>query len=266
VKLSVIVPVLNEAGLIREFVSHLRTRLPDAEIIVVDGGSDDGTFETLQDLSRPSSLRLLRASRGRAIQMNAGAQVATGDILLFLHADSSLPADAANSIREQLQDPRTCGGCFRLRFPRRELVYRVSDSLGNVAVDLFGIALGDHGIFCRKDIFFRAGGYPLVPLMEDAELYRRLKRFGRIRQLPVAIETSPRRYEELGRYRTTLFYLCILILYLARVSPWVLERCYRRFTVAKSGDAARTQPKALSHATVEPPQTEKARYFAGAGP
>jgi len=230
VKFSVVVPVLNEAAIIREFIRHLRLRLPDAEIIVVDGGSNDGTREELQALRETFSLRLLQIPGGRAGQMNAGAQLATGDILLFLHADSRLPAGAAHLLVDALRDPQVCGGCFRLRFPRPEWIYRISDSLGNVAVDLFQIALGDHGIFCRRKIFFLAGGYPLVPLMEDAEFYRDLKRFGRVRQLRAAVETSPRRYEALGRYRTTAFYLVILGLYLLRVPPRFLARCHQRFT------------------------------------
>lgn len=228
-KLSVIVPVLNEAAIVCDFVRHLRLRLPDAEIILVDGGSEDGTREKLQDLQDDLSLFLIRAPAGRATQMNAGARLATGDTLLFLHADSRLPKEGARLIAGALKDPRVSGGCFRLRFPRPQLVYRISDSLGNIAVDLFQIALGDHGIFCRKQIFFFAGGYPPLPLMEDAEFYRRLTRFGRVRQLRAEVETSPRRYEELGRYRTTAFYLCILGLYLARVSPQFLARCYQRF-------------------------------------
>ncbi len=234
-KLSVIVPVLNEAALIAEFVSHLRTRLPDAEIVIVDGGSEDGTRETLQELREEFCLHLLRTPRGRATQMNAGARLATGDTLLFLHADSRLPAGAARLIAETLRDPQICGGCFRLRFPRPEWIYRISDSLGNTAVDLFRIALGDHGIFCRRKIFFFAGGYPPVPLMEDAELYRRLQRFGRVRQLHSAIETSARRYEELGRYRTTAFYLLVLALYVCGVSPRFLARCYDQFAAAARG-------------------------------
>jgi rSAM/selenodomain-associated transferase 2 len=237
VRLSVIVPVLNEADLIDAFIRHLRMRLPDAEIIVVDGGSTDETREKLQDLRDPFSLKILRSESGRAVQMNAGAELATGDTLLFLHADSRLPAASDQLITEALRDPRLCGGCFRLRFPRPEAVYRISDSLGNLAVDLFQIALGDHGIFCRSEVFSIAGGYPQVPVMEDAEFYRQLKHFGRLRQLPAAIETSPRRYEELGRYRTTAFYILILALYLTRARPRFLVRCYERL---KTPDGSRT--------------------------
>ncbi len=246
-KLSVIVPVLNEAAGIGDFVRHLRIRLPEAEIVVVDGGSDDGTRAALQQLRDPFALHLVRTPRGRATQMNAGARLATGDTLLFLHADSRLPSDAARTIAETLKDRRVCGGCFRLRFPRQEWIYRISDSLGNLAVDLFHIAFGDHGIFCRREDFFRAGGYPLVPLMEDADFYRRLKRVGRVRQTRAAVVTSPRRYEQIGPYRTTFFYLLILVLYLVKVNPRILAQWHRR---AMRAGAARPVPASSTKAPV----------------
>ncbi len=227
-KLSVIIPVLNEAAGAGDVIQHLRLRLPEAEIIVVDGGSEDGTRARLQQLRHHFALHLLRTPPGRAIQMNTGARFATGDTLLFLHADSRLPPQAGPLIAAALEDSRICGGCFRLRFPRPEWIYRISDSLGNIAVDLFRIAFGDHGIFCRREDFFRAGGYPLVPLMEDADFYRRLKRLGRVRQLRAAVVTSPRRYEQMGTYRTTIFYLAILLLYLLKVSPRFLAHWHRR--------------------------------------
>ena len=225
-RLSVIVPTVNEAALIAGFLAHLRERIPGAEIIVVDGGSNDQTAA----LATPRADRVLQSPRGRARQMNAGAAAASGEILWFLHADSLVPADALGRLAQSLVNPEMVGGCFRLRFPRRRWVYRISDSLGNVAVDLFRIALGDHGIFCRRATFARVGGYPDVPLMEDAEFYRRLRRAGRVRQLPAYIVSSPRRYEQHGPVRTTVFYLVILTLYLAGVRPETLLTVYRRLT------------------------------------
>ena len=223
-RLSVIVPTINEAALIADFLGHLRERVPGAELIVVDGGSDDQTVA----LANQQADRVLRSPRGRAKQMNAGATVAGGEILWFVHVDSLVPPDPHGRMARALDDPRTVGGCFRLRFPRRQWVYRISDSLGNVAVDLFRIALGDHGIFCRRAAFARVGGYPDVPLMEDAEFYRRLRRVGRMRQLPAYIISSPRRYEQLGPVRTTAFYLLILVLYLAKTPPRTLFVIYQR--------------------------------------
>src|ERR1041385_6170956 len=136
--ISIVVPVLNEARLIGPFLRHLKALGPDAEIIVVDGGSSDGTLE----LARPLADRVPTAPRGRAAQMNAGAEIATGEILWFLHADLHLSANAIEEIQFALRDERVAGGCLRLRYPRRERIYRVSDSLGNVGVDLFGFAVG----------------------------------------------------------------------------------------------------------------------------
>lgn len=223
---SIIVPVLNESALIRAFLEQLRAVAPNAEVIVVDGGSDDGTPE----LSSGLADRVLKSSRGRARQMNAGAAVARGEVFWFLHADSVIPAHALEEIGKVLHEDSIVGGCFRLRLPGREWIYRVSDSLGNIGVQVFGFALGDHGIFCRRQAFLSAGQFPDVPLMEDAELYRALRRRGRMRQLRPAIVGNQRRYEELGPYRTTFYYTLILGLYLAGARMSTLKAVYRRLT------------------------------------
>ena len=222
---SVIVPVLNEAALIGDFLRRVRTLARELEIIVVDGGSTDETVS----ISRPLSDRIIVAPRGRALQMNAGAVLARGEILWFLHADSTAPANAIEEMRVALADPRKVGGCFRLRYPRPHLIYRVSDSLGNLGVKVFGFALGDHGIFCRRSAFFRIGGYPNVPILEDAELYRALRKVGQMTQLQPIMVSDPRTFERWGRFRTTGAYFLILILYVAHVPIARLNRIYRRF-------------------------------------
>jgi rSAM/selenodomain-associated transferase 2 len=221
---SIIVPVLNEGRLIGALLRYLRTFGADLEIIVADGGSDDDTIS----IARALADRVLIAPHGRAAQMNAGAAVATGDILWFLHADLRPPSNAIEEIQFTLADDRVAGGCFRLRYPRCEWVYRIADSLGNLGVNVFGFALGDHGIFCRRSAFHRAGGYPLVPILEDAELYRRLRRSGRMKQLPEEIVSDPRTFEKTGRYRTTAVYFLILALYVVGVPITCLNRIYRR--------------------------------------
>jgi len=223
---SIIVPALNEAELIRAFLQHLRAVAPGAEIVVVDGGSDDGTAE----LSAGLADRVLNVSRGRGRQMNAGAQVARGEVFWFLHADSAIPPNALEEIARILREDANAGGCFRLRLPGREWIYRVSDSLGNLGVHVFGFALGDHGIFCRRRAFWSAGGFPEIPLMEDAEFYRSLRRCGRMRQSRMAIVGNPRRYEQLGAYRTTFYYALILGLYVVGTSMSTLTSVYRRLT------------------------------------
>jgi rSAM/selenodomain-associated transferase 2 len=227
---SIIVPVLNEAALIRAFLERLRAVAPGAEIVVVDGGSNDGTIE----LSAGLADRVLKTLRGRARQMNAGARVARGGVFWFLHADSAIPANALEEIGRFLDNNANVGGCFRLRLPDRKWIYRVSDSFGNVGVEVFGVALGDHGIFCRRRVFLKAGGFPEVPLMEDAEFYRSLRRCGKTGQLRQAIVGSQRRYEQLGPYRTTIYYAIILGLYLIGARMSTLMAVYRKLNNNRS--------------------------------
>lgn len=222
---SIIVPVLNEVPLIGEFLRRTKRLGDSIELIVVDGGSTDGTVA----IALPLADRVIAAPRGRAPQMNAGAALAHGEILWFLHADLTAPANAVDEIRAALSDSQNVGGGFSLRFPRREWIYRVGDSLGNLGVRIFGFALGDHGIFCRRSAFVAAGGYPDVPILEDAELWCRLARTGRMIQLPDEMVSDPRSFERGGRYRTTAVYFVILVLYVLGVPIRVLNKIYRRF-------------------------------------
>jgi rSAM/selenodomain-associated transferase 2 len=222
---SIIVPVLNEASLIADFLRQTKRLSGSIELIVVDGGSSDATPE----ISAPLADKVITAPRGRASQMNAGAAIARGEILWFLHADSTPLVNAVDKICAALCDAGNSGGCFSLRYPRREWIYRVSDSLGNVGVRIFGFALGDHGIFCRRSVFFAAGRYPIEPILEDAELYRGMARLGRMVQLRDEIVTDPRTFERSGRYRTTALYFLILALYVLGVPIRRLNTVYRRF-------------------------------------
>jgi rSAM/selenodomain-associated transferase 2 len=236
--LSIIVPVFDEAALIGPFLAHMRVRAPDAELIVVDGASRDGT----RSIARSLADVLISAPRGRASQMNAGAAIATGELLWFLHADSILPHEAVRDLCSALNDPRVAGGCFRLRLPCRQWIYRVSDSIGNLGVQVFGFALGDHGIFCRRTAFAQSGGYPDVPILEDAELYRRLARGGPMQQLSSEIVTSPRSYQKWGPYRTTAVYFCILVLYVLGVPIRFLHPFYQHLAGHPANAAAGHRP------------------------
>ena len=172
---SIIVPVFNEAALIGPFLQHLRDRAPAAEIIVADGGSTDGTA----DLSAGLCDQLVVSECNRAMQMNAGARAAHGDMLWFVHVDAEVPWGCLDEIRRIMNDPGVTGGYFRIRLPRNA-VYRLTDSFAHYAGILLRMRCGDHGIFCRRTVFADVGGFPEVPLMEDVEFFRRLHRCGRV--------------------------------------------------------------------------------------
>lgn len=224
---SIIVPVVNEAPLIRSFLQHLRERAPGAEIIVADGGSSDGTDRLVAGFCD----QLVESDRSRAMQMNAGARAAHGDILWFVHVDAEVPKGCLGEIEGIMDNPQVVGGYFRIRLPRA-LVYRLTDSFAHYAGMLLRIRCGDHGIFCRRTAFVDVGGFPTVPLMEDVEFFRRLHRCGRVVHSDKRIVVSPRRYEAIGRTRLTFAYGLIATLYIFRVPPSLLASIYKRMCCA----------------------------------
>jgi rSAM/selenodomain-associated transferase 2 len=223
VRFSIIVPVRNEAPLIRPFLHHLRERAPGVEIIVADGGSTDDTA----DLSAGFCDQLIRSRPNRAIQMNAGGHAARGDILWFVHVDAEVPWGSLDEIERIMDDPDVVGGYFRIRLPRNT-VYRLTDSFAHYAGILLRIRCGDHGIFCRRATFLEIGGFPEVPLMEDVEFFRLLQRHGRVTYSHKRILPNPRRYESIGRLRLTLAYGLIAMLYIFGVPLSKLASIYER--------------------------------------
>jgi rSAM/selenodomain-associated transferase 2 len=221
-QISIIVPVLNEAASIERFLWFLRERAGDAEVIVVDGGSNDATV----DLARDRCDRCVGAPRGRAVQMNAGARAASGDTLWFVHSDCEVPAGCLEQIFDALRDPEVVGGFFRIRIPSKRIVYRLTDSFAHYAGLLLRMRFGDHGFFCRRAAFEKIGGFPEVPLMEDAEFFCKVRRLGRIAIIHSRLISSPRRYEEIGPWRLTLTYGLIALLYQLRVPIPVLVGIY----------------------------------------
>ena len=220
---SVIVPVFNEAPLIRPFLQHLRKRAPGAEIIVADGGSSDGTAQ----LAAGFCDQLVGSERNRGVQMNAGARVACGNILWFVHVDAEVPSRCLDEIARIVDDPNVVGGYFRIRLPRG-FVYRLTDSFAHYAGILLRMRCGDHGIFCRRAAFIDIGGFPAVPIMEDVEFFRQLYRRGRVTCSKKRILVSPRRYEAIGRTRLTLAYGLIATLYIFGFPSPKLASIYKR--------------------------------------
>jgi rSAM/selenodomain-associated transferase 2 len=222
-QISIIVPVFNERALIRPFLNHLRERAPEAEVVVVDGGSSDGTAR----LAAGFCDQLVESGRGRARQMNSGALAAHGGVLWFLHVDAEVPPGCLNEIAQVLANPNVVGGYFRIRLPRSP-IYRLTDGFAHYAGILLRIRCGDHGIFCRRTAFLEMGGFPEVPLMEDAEFFRQLHRYGRVRYSEQRILVNPRRYESVGRVRLTLAYGVIATLYIFGVPLSILTSIYKR--------------------------------------
>ena len=218
---SVILPVLNEAGILETALAGVLEQAPD-EIVVVDCGSQDATCDVVRNHPR---IRLLETERGRAAQMNAGAAEAHSDILLFLHADTRLPPQALSHVRAAIQAGHLWGR-FDVRLDNAQPVYRIIERFMNLRSALTGIATGDQAIFVRRDVFRQLGGFAPIPLMEDIELSARLRR----RQLPARIRTpvlvSVRRWKRYGVARTVLRMWWLRLCYWLGVSPARLARWY----------------------------------------
>ncbi len=222
-RLSIVVPAFDEAPNLRRLLPDLARVCPGAEVIVVDGGSRDGTGDVVT--GRPG-VRLLVAPRGRARQMNAGARQAGGDVLLFLHADTWLPDGAPVAIAAALADPGAVGGRFDVRFDTGRRVLGLVARLMNARSRATGICTGDQAIFVRRADFEAVGGYPDIPLMEDIELCRRLKRRGRLAALRARVTTSARKWEREGPLRTIGLMWVLRLLHFCGVAPARLHRWY----------------------------------------
>ena len=220
-RVSVIVPTLDEADVIARTLAHVR-QADDCEIIVTDGGSRDGT----RALARAAADRVICAPRGRARQMNAGARVAGGQALLFLHADSRPPDGFARLIAESLADAAVVGGRFDVRLDAAGWAFRMIETLMNLRSRWTRIATGDQGIFVRAETFAALGGFPDWDLMEDVEFSRRLKRHGRLACLRPRVCTSARRWQRHGVIRTILLMWGLRLAYCVGVPPGRLKAFY----------------------------------------
>ncbi len=219
--LSVIIPALNEAATLPSVLQAVQSG-DVVEVIMVDGGSQDDTLA----IARQQGAIVLQADPGRARQMNQGARLATGDLLLFLHADTHLPPQFDAEIRHILSDPTVAAGAFTLAIDAPGVALRWVER-GVSWRSRWGLPYGDQGLFLRAETFQQVGGFPDQPLLEDVALVRRLRSLGRIAIAPQSVLTSGRRWQRLGVVRTTVLNQVIVLGYMAGISPDRLARWYR---------------------------------------
>lgn len=223
-KISIIIPALNEAeGIVDTLAALAPLRARGHQVIVADGGSTDATA----DLARPLADAVVDAPRGRAPQQNAGAAAADGDVLLFLHADTRLPADADRLVLDGLAASGAGWGRFDVRLTGRAPLLRVVERMISLRSRVTGIATGDQALFIRREWWERAGGYPPIPLMEDVALSTTLRRRGRPLCLRAAVTTSSRRWEQRGIVRTILLMWRLRMEYALGADPERLAARYR---------------------------------------
>lgn len=224
-KVSVIIPVLNERGCLPENLAALKNQNWVHEVIVADGGSTDGTLEWLR---QQTGVRIIESQAGRGIQLNAGARAATGDTLIFLHADTCLPPDTGEHLKRVLDSPQVAGGCFYVRFagsrPRSLGIVAAGINLRTV---LTRSATGDQAIFARRSVYEEIGGFLEWPLFEDVEFVSRLRRAGRFAVIRSRVTVSARRHLKYGVLRTVLRIYLLRAAFWGGISPFTLARWYQ---------------------------------------
>jgi uncharacterized protein len=221
-KISIIIPVLNEAAHIAATLDIIQSAV-NIETIVVDGGSSDDTIA----IAKAFPIDMVCANPGRALQMNAGAAIATGDILLFLHGDSLLPPRFETAIQALMTQPEVIAGAFELQIAAPDPGLRWVEKLVNWRSRHLQLPYGDQAIFLRAKTFHQLGGFPEQPIMEDFELVCRLQKLGRVAIVPAPVLTSARRWQKLGIGKTTLINQCIICAYRLGISPHRLAHWYR---------------------------------------
>jgi rSAM/selenodomain-associated transferase 2 len=224
--ISVIMPVFREQETIKLAMERLAqlSGSKNSEIIVVDGDPEGGTIRMIDRAGMITAI----APKGRASQMNHGAALASGKVLLFLHADTLLPADAFNRIEQAVHADRCIAGAFDLGIDSPRWIFRITERYVALRTRLTGIPFGDQAIFIRHDYFGSIGGYRDIPLMEDVELMQRIKKDkGRISVVPAKVMTSPRRWEREGVFCCTLRNWMLQLCYVLGIPPEQLARWYR---------------------------------------
>jgi rSAM/selenodomain-associated transferase 2 len=229
--ISVIIPTFNEEKTIAAALIQTAV-LGFEELIVVDGGSRDGTADIVAShMHSPqnpalSPIRFVQAPRGRARQMNEGVKASRGEILLFLHADTQLPSTARQDIEAAMEDRQVVGGRFDVEFDCHTIFSSVISTMMNRRSRWSGLATGDQALFVRRQVFEQLGGFTDIPLMEDIDFSRRLKRMGQTAPLRSRVVTSYRRWETHGPIRTILLMWALRFLYWIGVSPQRLQQFY----------------------------------------
>ena len=222
--ISIIIPVLNEAEIIQETIKRLQVN-SDVEIIVVDGGSKDKTVEIVKQ----SNIKLVISKQaGRSNQMNYGAAIAKGDILLFLHADTQLPPNYPQLIKQTLSQPNVIAGAFELAIDSPQKSLRVIETLVNWRSRFLSLPYGDQALFLKQKTFSKVGGFPNLPIMEDFELIEKLKHQGKIALVAAKVITSPRRWQKLGVFKTTAINQLIILGYYLGIPPIKLQQFYQQ--------------------------------------
>lgn len=220
--ITVIIPTYNEEKVIGQLLSYL-IRVPSIEIIVSDGGSQDSTRRICEGFG----IKYISGSLGRGSQQNAGARIASGDILCFLHADSVLNTSVFSTMQRTVEQGRKWG-CCTLSFNANSLFFNYLAWISTMRAKIFNICFGDQGIFCSTELFWSIGGFPLYPLMEDLDLSKRLRKISRAKVISGKIVTSARRFTQSGPWRTLLKMQVLQLLFHLGVSPNKLAIIYRK--------------------------------------
>lgn len=218
-KISVVIPTLNEESHIEKTLQSITKQDGDYEFFVVDGGSSDNTATIAKRYTM-----VINSKRGRAIQMNTGARACSGDILLFLHADTILPGNAFREIRKRMKDDTVAGGSFFIAFDTDTFILKGVSFITRFNFRLFHF--GDQGIFVRREVFQTLRGYKEIPIMEDYDFYKRLGNQGKVILIRMPVISSARRFVKKGVIRQLLINKCVVLAYWAGVNIQTIKRFY----------------------------------------
>ncbi len=222
---SIVIPVYNESMIIGERLEQLVDIITSGdEILVVDGMSEDKTRDIVEQYP---GISLLKSARGRAIQMNTGAEKAKGEYILFLHADVLITEKCIMRLKDHIRNNSSDWGWFTFKLDSDRFIYRIMESCANLRDRITGVPLGDHGIFVKRGLFIKTGGYPEIAIMEDIGLVKKLKKYSEGTEIKTPVRTSVRRFEKGGVWKT-VFTMCILrFMYCLGVSPTKLAGFYK---------------------------------------